>query len=54
MIHDSGSISITLDELALGVTGAAPGVNYPFRYRDPAGGPAGTNLSDALRVQHLP
>jgi len=116
VIHASGSISLTLDELTLGVTGAAPGnfgiffvglqqmqlpfgegfrctgspiqritpvvsldgsgaasllldfdqpygalvtpgapgVNYQFWYRDPAGGPAGFNLSDALHVQHLP
>ena len=31
-----------------------PGVNYQFWYRDPSGGPATFNLSDALHVEHLP
>lgn len=36
------------------VLSGPPGPCYQFWYRDPAGGPAGFNLSDALRVQHLP
>ena len=53
----AGQVSLELDfTLPYGthVQGGGPGVNYQFYYRDLAGGPAGFNLSDALRVYHLP
>jgi len=36
------------------VTAGPPGVRYQYWYRDPTGGPAGFNFSDALHVEHLP
>lgn len=53
----SGAVSLLLDfdqpygEL---VIPGSPGVNYQFWYRDPLGGPAHFNLSDALHVEHTP
>lgn len=35
------------------ITAGTP-VRYQFWYRDPAGGPSGFNLSDALHIEHLP
>jgi hypothetical protein len=53
----AGAASVTLDfDLPYGdlVEPGAPGANYQFWYRDPAGGPATFNLSDALHVEHTP
>lgn len=53
----SGGASLQLDFNQLYadlVQPGAPPVRYQFWYRDPSGGPAGFNLSNALRVEHLP
>lgn len=54
---NTGHAHMQLDfDLSYGdlVTPGSPGQNYQFWYRDPAGGPAAFNLSDALRVEHTP
>ena len=56
-IGATGEISLDLDlGLPLGglVHPGLPGVRYQLWYRDPAGGPAAFNLSDALHVEHRP
>jgi len=39
---------------AAGIAAGGPGVNYQFWFRDPAGGPAGFNVTDGLHVEHTP
>lgn len=56
-IDGAGEASALLDfgqPYGVLVLPGGPGVNYQFWYRDPAGGPAAFNLSDALHVEHLP
>ena len=58
VISDSTGFATTHVDFSLPlgglVTAGSPGVRYQYWYRDPTGGPAGFNFSDALHVEHLP